>query len=84
METIYHVGNEDDWLVPDDIIKIKVLKPTYHPKVSPPKANRKSSQEEKKKALRHYSSNGGHNRSTCKYIVPTPSTISGSGSRATK
>ena len=77
-EIIYPVRNEDDWVVPNDIKQMKVLKPAYHPKVGRP------SQGEKKKALRHCSSCGGrgHNRSTCKYIIPAPSTVNGSASRS--
>ena len=82
-KTIYPVGNKDDWVVSDDIKQTKILKPTYRPKVGLPKANRRPSQGEKKKALPHYSSceRQGHNCSTCKYIIPAPSTVSGSGSR---
>ena len=81
-EIIYPVENEDDSVVLNDIKQIKVLKPTYHPKAGRPKANRRPSQGEKKKALYYYSSCGrqGHNRSIYKYIMPAPSTISGSGS----
>ena len=76
--------NKDDWVVPDDIKQIKVLKPAYRPKASRPKANCRPSQGEKNKALHYCSSCGGqcHNRSTCKYIMLTPSTVSGLGSRA--
>ena len=83
---IYPVKNEDDWVVADDTKLIKVLKPAYLPKVSCPKANYRPSPGEKNKALRHCSSYGGqgHNRSTCKYIMSTPSNVCGSGSRATQ
>ena len=84
METIYPVGNEDDWEVPDDIKQRKILKLPFYTKVGRPKTNRPS-QGQKKKTFRHCSSCGGqgHNRSTCKYIMPTPSTISGLDTRKT-
>ena len=83
METIYLVENEDDWVILNDAKQMKILKPPYHPKAGHPKANWKSSQGEKKKALHHCCSCGGqcHNRSTCKYIMPTPSTVNGLASR---
>ena len=73
------MGNEDSWVVPDDIKQIKVLKPAYRPKANPLKVNCRSSQEEKKKALRHCSScrGQGHNCLTCEYIMSAPSTVSG-------
>ena len=72
------MGNKDDWVVPDEIKQIKVLKQPLRTKASRPETNRRPSQGEKKNALHHYSSCGGqgHNRSTYKYIMPTPSTIS--------
>ena len=46
------MGNEDDWIVLDDIKQIKALKPAYHPKVGHPKANRRPSLREKRR--RHF------------------------------
>ena len=84
VETIYPVGNEDDWVVLDDVKQINVLKLVYRPNDGRLNANRRLSQGEKKKALHHCSSCGGqsHNRSTYKYIILAPSAVSGSGSRA--
>ena len=84
-ETIYLVRNEDDWVVPNKIKQIKILKPPFCTKVDQPKTNRMPSKGEKKKALHHCSSCDGqcHNRSTCKYIMLAPSTISGSDTRRT-
>ena len=84
VETIYPVGNEDDWVVPDEIKQIKVLKPLYRTKDGRSKTNRRPSQGEKKKALRYCSSCRGqcHNCSTYKYTMPPPSTISGSDIRS--
>ena len=42
-ETIYPVENKDDWVVPDDIKQIKMLKQPYHPKARRLKANRRLS-----------------------------------------
>ena len=72
--------NKDDWKVPDEIKQRKVLKPSFRTKVGRPKTNRRPSQGEKKKTLFHCSFCGGqgHNCSTCKYIMPAPSTIIGS------
>ena len=79
VETIYLVGNEDDWEVPDKIKQRKVLKLPFQMKSGRPKTHRRPPQGEKKKALCHYSSCGGqgHNRSTYKYIMPTPSIVNG-------
>ena len=70
----------DDWVVLDEIKQIKVLKSPFCTKVGRPKTNHRPSQGEKNKAVRHCSSYGGqdHNHSTCKYIMPVPSTVSGS------
>ena len=76
-ETIYSVGNKDDWVVPNNTKQMKVLKPPYHLKVGRPKANWRPSQGEKKKTPHHCSScrGQGHNHSTCKYILPAPYTV---------
>ena len=76
--------NEDDWVVLEDIKQTKVLKLAYRSKAGHLKTNLRPSQEEKKKTLHHCSSykGQGHNRSTCKYIMPAPSIVSGLGSRA--
>ena len=75
------MGNQDDWVVSDDIKQIKVLKPPYRSKAGQLKANRRLSQGEKKKTFHHCSSYGGqsHNRLTCKYIMPAPSIVNRSG-----
>ena len=77
------MGNEDDWEIPDEIKQRKVLKLPFRTKAGWPKTNYRPSQGEKKNALYHCSSCGGqdHNHSTCKYIMPTLSTVSGSDTR---
>ena len=75
-ETVYHVGNENERVVLDEIKQRKYTKPLYQPKARRPKTSRRSSQGEKKKVSCHCSSCGeqGYNQSTCKYIMLTPST----------
>ena len=58
-ETIYPVGNEDDWEIPDEIKQRKVLKLPFRMKSGRLKTNHRPSQGEKKKALCHCSSCGG-------------------------
>ena len=47
-KTISPVGNEDDWVVLNDIKQIKILKPAYCLKAGRPKANCRPSHREKK------------------------------------
>ena len=78
------MGNKDDWEVLDEIKQRNVLKPPFWTKFGRPKINCGPSQGEKKKALCHCSFCGGqgHNRSTCKCIMPSPSIVSGSDIRS--
>ena len=75
-ETIYPVGNEEEWDVPDDISRRIVESPPYKPKAGRPKMKRRKSKGEKMKMQRHCSRCGrkGHNRATCTYIMPAAST----------
>lgn len=76
-ETIYPVGNEEDWEIPDAIKTIVVTPPSEKKMPGRPTTERRLSQGEKKKVPRRCSSCGGtgHNRSTCRHAMPTQSTM---------
>ncbi|XP_047324207.1 uncharacterized protein LOC124927775 [Impatiens glandulifera] len=74
-ETCYPVGDEKEWDIPE-IIKCVYLKPSVKVKKGRPTTNRRSFQGETRKVRRRCSSCGGqgHNRETCKSVMPAPST----------
>ncbi|PON34852.1 Zinc finger, PMZ-type [Parasponia andersonii] len=74
-ETIYPVGNEEEWDIPDDISRRMVKPPPYKPKAGRPKTKRTKSKGEKIIMQCHCSRCSGksHNRTTCTYMIPTAS-----------
>lgn len=81
-ETIYPVGNEDDWIIPEDIKQRVCLKPPVKVKKGRPTTKRMPSQGEAPKVQKRCSSCGGrgHNRATCSAVMPAPSTARASSS----
>ncbi|PON62409.1 Zinc finger, PMZ-type [Parasponia andersonii] len=71
-ETIYPVGNEEEWDVPDNISRYMVEPPPYKPKAGQLKTKRTKSKGEKIIMQRHCSGKG-HNRATCTYMIPITS-----------
>ncbi|XP_047331728.1 uncharacterized protein LOC124935329 [Impatiens glandulifera] len=75
-ETCYPVGDEEEWNI-SEIIKQRVyLKPPVKVKKGRSKTNRRSSQGETRKVQKRCNSCGGqgHNRATCKSVMPVPFT----------
>ena len=74
-ETIYLVGNEDDWVVVNEIKQRKVGKPPHQLKVGRLKTNEGYRKVRRKKlhdTIFHAEDKVIIDRSTCKYIMPHP------------
>ncbi|XP_047307427.1 uncharacterized protein LOC124910759 [Impatiens glandulifera] len=76
VDTCYSVCNEGSWDIPENIKKRVCLKPPVKVKKGRITTKRRRSQCEPRKEQRRCNSCGGrgHNRATCKTMMPAPST----------
>ncbi|XP_062099995.1 uncharacterized protein LOC133805862 [Humulus lupulus] len=73
--SVYTLGNEESWVIPNDIGSMMIAPPLVKQKAGRPKKKRHLSKDEKNSKQRRCSRCGvlGHNRVTCTTVCPPPS-----------
>ena len=73
--SVYTLGNEESWVIPNDIGSMMIAPPLVKQKAGRPKKKRRLSKGEKNSKQHRCSRCGvlGHNRVTCTTVCPPPS-----------
>ncbi|XP_062119357.1 uncharacterized protein LOC133833115 [Humulus lupulus] len=73
--SVYTLGNEESWVIPNDIGSMMIAPPLVKQKAGRPKKKRRLSKGEKNRKQHRCSRCGvlGHNRVTCTTVCPPPS-----------